>query len=64
MTVVYSHAFTIAFELISDDARGEDITPQQYADAIISRVEALLANGNEMLEAVGAPYDTYPIEGD
>lgn len=60
----YNHAFTVAFEVISDDEDGKDITPQQFADAIRKRVDSLLANGSEMLEAVGAPYDTYDTDED
>ena len=58
----YNHAFDIAFEIpASTSATGEDITPEQMAAAIISRVEALLSSG-EMLEAVGCSFDTYEEE--
>lgn len=59
----YSHAFTLAFELVSHDEDGEDVTPQMLAEAIHKRVTDLMATKDsaEMLEAVGAPFDTYEI---
>ena len=54
----YNHAFDIAFSVISDNENGEDITSEQFAAAIRKRVDELLASG-EMLEAIGAPFDTY-----
>ena len=54
----YNHAFDIAFSVISDTPNGEDITAEQFAAAIRKRVDELLACG-EMLEAIGAPFDTY-----
>ena len=58
----YNHAFDIAFQVpASTSATGEDITPEQIAEAIITRVKALLSSG-EMFEAVGAPFDSYVEE--
>ncbi len=54
----YNHMFVIAFTVISNDPQGEDVTPQQLADAIGKRVDDCLRSG-EMLEAVGAPEDSF-----
>ncbi|MCP3024978.1 hypothetical protein [Cupriavidus basilensis] len=57
----YNHMFTIAFEVISSTPDGEDVTPQQIADAINQRVARALQAG-ELLEAVGGPDDTYEVD--
>lgn len=58
----YNHAFDIAFSISnSKSAAGEDVTAEQMAEAIITRVKALLSSG-EMLEAVGCSFDTYEEE--
>lgn len=54
----YNHAFDIAFSLVSEHPTGEDVTAEQVRDAIIARVHSAYASG-ELLEAVGAPFDTY-----
>jgi hypothetical protein len=55
----YNHAFEIAFEVVSNDESGEDVTAEMLRAAIIKR--AAIDNG-EMLEATGAPFDTYEID--
>ncbi len=60
----YNHLYTIAFSMSgSTDREGADLTSQQFAAAIRARVAELLKNGDEMLEAVGVPLETYE-EGD
>lgn len=55
----YNHAFTLAFSVSgSNDPEGLDITAEQFYTAIIKRAKSLLAN-DEMLEAIGAPFDSY-----
>lgn len=55
----YNHAFTIAFTVAGSKSEdGEDVTAEQMAAALQQRIKDLMAN-NEMLEAVGAPFDTY-----
>jgi len=54
----YNHAFDIAFSIVSAHPSGEDITAEQALDAIIERVKKAYASG-ELLEAMGAPFDTY-----
>lgn len=60
----YNHAVTIAFEVHSNDPVGEDITPQQLADACRARIDRIMAqdDGFEMIEACMPPYDTYDTE--
>jgi len=58
----YNHAFDLAFEVRgSTSPSGEDVTPEQMAQAIFAKVKELLACG-EMLEAVGCSFDTYEEE--
>ena len=55
----YNHAYTLAFALGgSTDEAGEDFTPEQLRNAILKRVEDLM-NNDELLEALGSPFDTY-----
>lgn len=56
----YDHAFTIAFSIKSHHPEGDDITSQQYRHAILARLASLV--DDELLEAVGAPYDTFTVE--
>lgn len=56
----YDHAFTIAFSIKSNHPDGDDITPQHYRHAILARLSSLV--DDELLEAVGGPYDTYTLE--
>ena len=56
----YNHAFTLAFETPSSvHPTGEDVTPQQIRSAIQRRLQC---SDNELLEAVGVPFDTYEEE--
>ncbi len=54
----YNHAYTLAFSLNSDDRGGEDVTPEDMILALQCRIDDLKKN-NEVLEAVGCPFDTY-----
>lgn len=53
----YNHALSIAFEVTSNEEQGEDISGGMLREAILKRLNNL--NDNELVEAVGAPYDTY-----
>jgi len=57
----YNHAFDVAFAVVSNDPDGEDVTAEMMRDALLKRVETLMADG-EMIEAVGCPFDTYEEE--
>ena len=60
MTTRYDHAFTIAFSLVSSDPSGCDVAPAELRTAILTRLAALA--DNELIEAVGAPYDSYEMD--
>ena len=60
MITRYDHAFTIAFSLVSSDPSGRDVTPAQLRAAILTRLATL--SDNELIEAVGAPYDSYEMD--
>ena len=54
----YNHAVALAFEVISEDPNGNDITPAMLKEALLQRMVSLDI-GNDWVEAIGAPYDTY-----
>ena len=55
----YDHAFTLAFSMGgSTDPDGHDVTAEQMKAALIARIDGLVEN-DEMLEAAGAPFETY-----
>lgn len=54
----YNHAVTLAFEVVSDDPNGEDFTPAILREALLQRM-VNLDIGDEWVEAIGAPFDTY-----
>lgn len=56
----HSHAFDIAFELETSCENGESATAQQLREALIKRLNSL--GDDELLEAVGAPFDTHELE--
>ena len=60
----YNHAFTIAFVVISEDAKGEDVTNEMFYSALRQRLKDLEQNDgyNEVQEACQPPYDTYKVE--
>ena len=59
----YNHAFTICFSAITSHPEAEDITQAQMADAIRARLANLIEH-DELLEAVGSPFDTFEMESD
>jgi hypothetical protein len=52
----YSHAYDIAFELESNDPEGNDVTATMLRAALIKRANM---DDDELMEATGAPFDTY-----
>lgn len=54
----FNHAYTIAFEVLSDDENGEDVSAAKLRRALRKRLREL--NDKEMIEACGAPFDTMP----
>jgi len=57
----YNHAFTIAFEVLSEKEDGSDVTNEMFAGALRRRIADLNRN-DEWGEAVGAPFDTFDEE--
>jgi hypothetical protein len=54
----YNHAFDIAFAISgSIHPKGEDVTPRMIREAIMLKLGEM--DDTELLEAVGAPFDTY-----
>mgnify|MGYP000577908318 CR=1 FL=1 len=61
MAKKFNHAFDLAFEVISNQEDGEDVTPEMLKEGLLKRIENMdLAN--EWLEACGGPFDTH-VEG-
>ena len=56
MSIKYNHAVDIAFEVISNDELGVDITPDMYRLALMRRIEEL-DRTNTWNEAIGI-FDT------
>ena len=59
----FSHAVDLAFEVISHDKNGDDITPNMYRAALEERMDELDREGT-WSEAIGYPFDTYEMEGE
>lgn len=60
MIHTFDHAFDLAFSLVSHDAEAADVSAPMLRRAIFRRLAAL--SDAELVEAVGAPFDTYQIE--
>lgn len=56
----YNHAVTLAFEVVSEDFYGDDITPEMLKAALIKRIESMDKTG-EWAEACLPPYDTHKV---
>ena len=57
----FNHACELAFTVISADPNGEDFTGPMLREAITKRLD--LISDAELLEAVGAPFDTFEEQG-
>jgi hypothetical protein len=57
----YNHLYTLAFSVVSQHPKGEDVTPSMFRDAIVDRM-ADLDCADEWEEAIGPPHDTYKEE--
>lgn len=55
---IYNHAFSIAFSL-NTDYEGDKVPAHELIAALEDRLKDLKLNPDEILEAVGLPYDTY-----
>lgn len=56
----FNHAYSFAFEVISNDDRGEDVTADMLRSALMARLNRL--DEDEMIEACGCPWDTFEQE--
>lgn len=56
----YNHAFDIAFSLVSGCPTGESVTGSQLREALNKRLLSL--TDEDLVEAVGMPFDTYEEE--
>ena len=59
----YNHAVSLAFEVISNDEYGADITPAMLREALLQRMVNLDSDA-EWLDATMPPYDTMEHEED
>lgn len=57
----YSHAFTIAFSVISEH-EGGDVTVDELRFGLLNRLLDMEKNPGEIIEACGMPYDTYELQ--
>lgn len=58
----FNHAFDIAFSLSSNSPDGEDVTAEMLIEALEKKLEAFKADPEMILEAAGAPFDSYEEE--
>jgi len=63
MSKQYNHAYDFAFEVLSNHAEGDDVTPAMLIAACRARLDRIEAenNGAEMLDACGL-FDTYQVK--
>lgn len=59
--MLFNHAVTIAFTVLSRKEDGSDITPELLRKGVDYRMQQL-GNTNEWLEACLPPYDTYEMD--
>jgi hypothetical protein len=57
-TKLYNHAFTIAFS-VDTDYEGDQVPAHELIEALERRLHDLKQNPDEIIEAVGLPYDSY-----
>ena len=57
----YNHMYVIAFSVENHSETGEQTTAQQLRHGLLARLAGI--TDSELLEAVGAPEETYSIHG-
>ena len=57
MSTRYNHAFNFAFSVDAADPTGDHIPVAELRGALIKKLAAM--SDNELLENLGAPFDTY-----
>ena len=56
----YNHAHDIAFEVVTNDPIGANITAEEFRRAILLRLARL--SDAELIEAIGGPFDAYEVD--
>ena len=56
----YNHAFTLGFSVVSTTEDGSDVTAEQVRSAI--RELLMEYTDMDILENIGAPFDTYEMD--
>lgn len=62
MSKRYSHAYTIAFSVVTRDAEGVNVPLEWFRNAILKRLAS--CTDDELMEAIGPPFDSYAIDED
>lgn len=67
MVKMWNHAYTIAFEVITNSADSSKVTKEQLLEGILKRLASLQLDpfGNashEIIEACVPAYDSYEVE--
>jgi hypothetical protein len=57
----FNHAVSVAFEVISNDEQGDDITSEMLKAALQERIR-LLDESDAWIEACMSPFDTYEMD--
>ena len=58
--MMWNHAYDFAFEVVSQNEDGEDVTPAMLRQACIERIKRI--SDREILEACGL-FDSFEMEG-
>jgi|JRYH01.1.fsa_nt_gb hypothetical protein len=56
----FNHAYSFAFEVLSHNEDGEDVTPDMLRAALLARIQKL--SDEDLAQACDAPWDTMPAE--
>lgn len=56
----FNHAYSFAFEVISKDEQGEDVTGKELRRALGRKL--FLLTDEEVLECCDSPFDTFEVE--
>ena len=55
----YNHAYSFAFEVVSNDPDGEDVTGERLRDQLLARLNRL--TDAEVSEACDCPWDSHEV---
>lgn len=57
----YNHAYDIAFEVVSGNENGDDVTPEMLKAALMKRIQDLDTEGKGAWLDAASLYDTFEI---